>query len=89
MTLKKLLRAGLTALAVLAVGALLADPVLAQAPAAPGGAAQPGGRGRGTPPPPPEPVRVPGVGLFKWGVSGRSRHRAALGRSSRISPATP
>jgi Amt family ammonium transporter len=35
MTLKKLLRAGLTALAVLAVGALLADPVLAQAPAAP------------------------------------------------------
>jgi len=35
MTLKKLLRAGLTALAVLAVGALLADPVLAQAQAAP------------------------------------------------------
>ena len=35
MTLKNLIRAGLTGLAVLAVGALLIDPSLAQAPAAP------------------------------------------------------
>jgi Amt family ammonium transporter len=35
MTLKSLIRAGLTGLAVLAVGALLIDPSLAQAPAAP------------------------------------------------------
>jgi hypothetical protein len=35
MTSKKLIRAGLTGLAVLAVGALLIDPSLAQAPPAP------------------------------------------------------
>ena len=41
MTLKSLLRAGLAALAVLAVGVLLADPALAQAPAAAPAAPEP------------------------------------------------